>query len=359
LSIIWCAISGHGYGHAARTIPVINELGRRVPDLKAVLRTTVPAHFFRDRVTIPWELQPVQQDIGCVQKGPLYIDVPATWDAHARFHAQWEQRVTQEVSAMQSVGPQVILADTPYLAGYAGLEAGIPTVALATFTWDEVLEPLADPEQPHHQAILAEIRQCYKYADFALRIAPGLPLRSVAKVLDIGPIAQPAATRRQEVRAHLGLAESDQLVLIGFGGIPLDSLPWDRMVQMQGYRFVVDSAPTHSSSRIHARSALPYSFKTLLASADVIMTKPGYGTIVEAVALGLPVIYVRRYNFADEPPLVEFLHRYGRGSELSLADFVAGQWEPAFDAIQTASASASPPPCTGAADAAQELSRYY
>ena len=38
------------------------------------------------------------------------------------------------------------------------------------------------------------------------------------------------------------------------------------------------------------------------------MTKPGYGTILEAVALGLPVIYVRRYNFADEAPLVDFLH---------------------------------------------------
>lgn len=66
--------------------------------------------------------------------------------------------------------------------------------------------------------------------------------------------------------------------------------------------------------------------KTLLASVDVIMTKPGYSTIVEAVTLQQPVVYVRRYNFADEAPLVDYLQRYGRGIELSLDDFTQGRW---------------------------------
>ena len=95
-----------------------------------------------------------------------------------------------------------------------------------------------------------------------------------------------------------------------------------------------------------------------MASVDLIMTKPGYGTIVEAVALGMPVVYVRRYNFADEAPLVEFLHQYGRGHELSLVDFTAGNWQPAFEAIRCIQPSAIPPPITGAADAARLLAPY-
>ena len=55
MPLIWCSISGHGYGHAAQVVPVLNALGRLVPNLKALLRTTVPAGFFEPRLAIPWE----------------------------------------------------------------------------------------------------------------------------------------------------------------------------------------------------------------------------------------------------------------------------------------------------------------
>jgi hypothetical protein len=88
------------------------------------------------------------------------------------------------------------------------------------------------------------------------------------------------------------------------------------------------------------------------------MTKPGYGTIVEAVALQQPVLYVRRYNFVDEQPLVDYLHRYGRGMELSLDDFVKGRWEAALRTVLDLLTPTTPPPsATGAADAATILAK--
>src|SRR5262245_18400647 len=106
-------------------VPILNELGRHVPRLTAILRTSVPASFFRDRLTIPWSLQTSQQDIGCLQRGPLDIDIPATWEAHYTFHASWKERMAAEVSALATATPTVVLADTPYLAISAGKQAGI------------------------------------------------------------------------------------------------------------------------------------------------------------------------------------------------------------------------------------------
>jgi len=146
---------------------------------------------------------------------------------------------------------------------------------------------------------------------------------------------------------------------VGFGGIPLETLPWHEMDHMSGYQFLVDGVPPRPSSRVHSLSALPFSFKTALASADLVMTKPGYGTIVEAVALGLPVVYVRRYNFADEAPLVEFLRRYGTGQELSRDDFFSGNWRPALEALANTTPAVGRPPMTGAAEAAQSLLQYF
>ncbi|MEK7726690.1 MAG: hypothetical protein AAB311_05870, partial [Nitrospirota bacterium] len=96
-----------------------------------------------------------------------------------------------------------------------------------------------------------------------------------------------------------------------------------------------------------------------LSSVDVIMTKPGYGTTIEAVEVQTPIVYVRRYNFADEDSLVTYLHRYGRGVELSRADFLEARWEPAIRHTLTLPTPASPPPaCTGASDAANILAAY-
>jgi len=335
---------------------VLNELGRHVPRLSVLLRTTVPGSFFQDRLTVPWSLQAVQQDIGCVQKGPLDIDVSATWEAYGSFHASWETRVEAEVTSMCAAAPSLVLADTPYLALSAGKRAGIPAVVLANFTWGDILPSL--DESPHeHQVLLQSVLNAYAEAETGLRVAPGLRLSGVRKVVDVGAIAEPAQSQREQLRLRLGMSEPERLVLVGFGGIRLESFPWHEMEKMRGFRFLVDGIPPRESSRVYSLAALPFTFKTALASVDLVITKPGYGTILEALALGLPVVYVRRYNFADEGPLVEFLHAHGQGLELSRQDFLSGRWKPTLEAV--GSRKRPMVPISGAAEAAEVLAQYF
>ena len=355
---IWCAISGHGYGHAAQVVPVLNALGSLVPGVTAILRTTVPASFFRDRLAIQWTLSPAQQDVGCIQDGPLKIDIEATWAAHQHFHDTWDTRLSHEVAAMQAASPALVIADTPYLAIEAGSRAQIPTVALASFTWDLVLKEYCYASDPSQQQLIQRIRESYAKATMALRIIPAPNIDAFSHIIDIGPIARPHFPERDRLASALTLAPNERTVLVGFGGIPLTSLPLEQMEQLHRYRFLIDGPVPPGYSRIHSIETLPFSFKTLLASVDIIMTKPGYGTIVEAVALQQPVVYVRRYNFADEPPLVDYIHRCGRGIELSMDDFVQGRWEGALQRALDMPLPSLPPPPTGAAEAAHAITRY-
>lgn len=359
MPVVWAAISAHGYGHAAQVVPVLNALAAHIPKLRAILRTTVPGSFFQDRLTLPWSLQPVQQDIGCIQEGPLRIDIPATWTAHCRYHQDWEERLGQEVAALRAARPRVIIADTPYLACAAGFHAGVPAVGLANFTWSEILTNFGPEGDSRSISLLAAIDRSYRCADFGLRIAPGLPLRSYQDVIDIGPIAEPAAPKRDVVRSCLQMPEGESLVLIAFGGVRLTSLPFPTMEQLEGYRFLVDGPVPDGLARSRSLQTLPLPFKSLFASVDVVMTKPGYGTVVEAVALGIPVVYVRRNCFADEHPLVDFLKQYGRASELSSEDFSLGRWKTSLDAARRDHPQAPPPDCTGAADAVRYLLKYF
>jgi hypothetical protein len=357
---IWCAISSHGLGHAAQVVPVLNELGRTIPDLHAILRTETQAWFFKDRLTIPWTLSSAKQDIGCIQHGPLTIDVAATWEAHARFHEGWEEKIQDEIQAMRAAGPALVLSDVSHLAIEAGARAGLRAIGLCNLSWDRILEPLADPKQADHREIVTHITRAYAHADLMLRLAPGIPMTAFRQIMDIGPIADRPPSPAPDLRETLGATPSERIVLVGFGGIALDSLPLAQLDRLDGYRFLVTGPVPDGCARIRAASTLPYSFRALLASADILVTKPGYSTVVEAVALGKPVVYVRRFNFADEPALVDYLHRHGRAVELSKEDFSRGQWRRAM-----AEAAAAPlpretaPPPTGAADAARRLARDF
>jgi hypothetical protein len=358
MPLIWAAISGHGFGHAAQVVPVLNALGRLVPNLRALLRTTVPAAFFKDRLTIPWEIHAVQQDIGCIQNGPMMIDVEATWREHQRFHSTWDDRLQAEVGAMRAAAPDLVLADTPYLAVAAGKSAAVPTVALVSFTWDLVLSEYLAPPSIDGPRIIQSIRQAYAQADLALRIAPAPKMEIFQRVIDIGPVAEPASSAREQLAQSLRLGPEERTVLVGFGGIPLTSVPFEQAESLTGYRFLFDGSVPPGSRRFTSTKSLPFSFKTLMASVDVIMTKPGYGTLVEAVALRTPLVYVRRYNFADEQPLVDYLHRYGKGVELSIGDFSKGQWAAALHKVVNIPLPTAPPPLTGASEAATELKKF-
>ena len=88
------------------------------------------------------------------------------------------------------------------------------------------------------------------------------------------------------------------------------------------------------------------------------MTKPGYGTIVEAVALQQPVVYVAD-TILPMNAAGDYLHRYGRGIELSIDDFTRGRWEPTLlQALAAPLPLLPPPPPTGAAEAAEVIVRY-
>jgi hypothetical protein len=362
MPLIWCSISGHGFGHAAQMLPVLNELCHRVSGLRAILRTMVPPWFFDGRLTMAWEVSPAEQDIGCVQHGPLTIDVDATWAAHQAFHAEWEGRVLQEVAVIRHAAPDLVVSNISHLAVEAAARAGVPAVGLCSLSWDGVLEPFLDPEGPARSAqaeVVRRIRQSYGFADLMIRAAPGIPLSAFKKVVDIGPIAQPLAPDPARVRRAIGAGAHEQVVLVSFGGIMLDALPYDRLERLTSYQFIVSGPVPAGSRRVHSDASIPVSFGTLLASADMLVTKPGYSTVVEAVAQSKSVVYVRRYNFVDEDCLVAYLHRYGRAVELSAADFASGRWDTALNGVsRTSQPSETAPPATGAAEAAVILAGY-
>lgn len=359
MKVLWCSISGHGFGHGAQMVPILNALAQRVSSLQIYLRTTLPPDFFQDRLQVSWKLLPAQQDVGCLHHGPLAIDVPATWEAYEDFHRGWNLRVSGEIQEMRAVAPDLVMSNVSYLGVHAGVRAGIPTVAMGSLSWDSVLDHFERPRPEHAEAILRHIRGAYHGAQLMIRLHPAVAMRAFQESIDVGPILDPPQMRRVAIRPALSMQDDERVVLVAFGGIPLDSAPLEQLDSLKGYRFVVAGMkPIRGLSRVTFLQELPYSFRQVFAEADILVSKPGYSTIVEAVEFGIPLVYVRRYNFVDEAPLLDYLHRYGRGLELDAERFSRGEWEEALDLAQRIRPPDLPAPRSGVSASADLLAEW-
>ena len=359
MTVVWCSISAHGFGHAAQLMPILNELGTVIDDLRLVLRTQVPADFFQRHLQVKWDLQAVQQDVGCIQRGPLDLDVTATWDAYTQFHTNWERKVEEEARAIRSAKVNLVISNISHLAIAGAAQAGYPVVGIASLSWDRVLEPFVQDHSPAQLSILETIRNGYARADYIIRLHPGVEMPAFPSMVDVGPSVPLMKPTSHDLRKIMRVRENESIVLIAFGGVPLTSLPLKQMESMAGFQFLVDDLPPSLSyTRVHSLKNLAIPFSEISKQVDIIMTKPGYGTVMAAVHSGIALVYVRRGNFIDEQGLVDYTHRYGRGMELSRDDFESGDWETTLRAVLTVPDPLDPPPPPGNSAVVRLLRTY-
>ncbi|MBF0180441.1 MAG: hypothetical protein HQM03_10505 [Magnetococcales bacterium] len=313
---IWCAVSGHGFGHFSQVAPILNRLATSIPDLEIHVTGGVPQAVIARMLVRPFTHDPHNRDVGLVQSDPLEVDRRATAEAVSRLHRDWPERVAAEARRMAAWSPDLVLADIPYLSLAAARAAGVASVAIASLTWDEVLAAYL-PDHPELEEWLALMRDAYAATSLALLVTPALPTHPFPKSEVIPAITTPGVPRRERMRQVHGIADDRPVILVSLGGIPARFLPVDALVRDTRFHWLVDVPCPAEHDHMHPLRILPdLPFHDLAASVDGIVSKPGYGMAIAATASQVPFVYVRRGVFPDEPPICSWIERHGRAMEL-------------------------------------------
>jgi hypothetical protein len=122
----------------------------------------------------------------------------------------------------------------------------------------------------------------------------------------LGPVATLRRPRRDELRRKLGLEPDTRLVLVALGGIPM-RLPVERWPELPDLRWLVPAEWGAMRPDVLPLEAAGLSFADTFVSCDAVITKPGYGTFVDAACNGVPVLYLRRPGWPEEACLVDWL----------------------------------------------------
>ncbi|MFN3594991.1 MAG: hypothetical protein ACK4TK_09970 [Thiobacillaceae bacterium] len=344
-------ISHHGRGHLAQTAPVLNALQARLPCLRLTVRSALPREVLAGRIRAPFTHDPRPADCGFVMHDALRLDVEASLREHLAFHADWPARLAAEADALCGAGVDAVLSNVAYLPLAAARQAGLPAVALCSLNWLDIFRHYLG-ERAQAQAILAEMRAAYASAASFLKPEPAMPMPDLDNTRPIPPVAEPGRRRREELARRLGLAADDRLVLLGMGGIGYRP-PGERWAGDGSIHWLVpDDWP--SGRNIHAFAATGMPVADLLASCDAVVTKPGYGTFVEAAAAGIPVVYLSRPDWPETPWLTQWLHHHARAMQIDEAALQTGRLVETLKRLW-AQPAPSPVRCEGGAAAARLL----
>ena len=363
-------VSGHGFGHAVRSIEVINAILARRPETRIGVRTAAPRWLFDLTVKGKVTFSTLECDTGVVQVDALTLDEADSIRRASAFHSDLVTRAASETRILRELCAGLIVGDIPPLAFSVGASAGIPSIAIGNFTWDWVYGDY--PRVRLAPSLLPAIRTAYGKASMALRLPMSGGFETINNVKDIPFIARHATKTREEVCKLLKLPADKPLVLVSFGGYGLPALETDALAKLKKYTVVSTAnlpmgrtrketpAAERKGSFISINEEAMYDsgvrYEDLVGASEVVVTKPGYGIISEAIANDTAVLYTSRGHFPEYEVIVEEMPKYLRCAFINHDDLFAGKWETHLDKLLAQPKQKNyKKPETNGADVAAEL----
>ena len=363
-------VSGHGFGHASRTIEVINAVFARRPETRIGVRTSAPRWLFDLTVRGKIAFSTLECDTGVVQIDALTLDEADSIRRAAAFHSDLVTRAASETRVLRELGAGLIVGDIPPLAFAVSAAAGIPSIGIGNFTWDWIYADY--PRVRLAPSLLPAIRGAYTKASMALRLPMSAGFESFSNVKDIPFVARHATRTREEVCKLLKLPADKPIVLMSFGGYGLPGLDTDVLAKFKKYTVVTTAnlpvgrtrketpLAERKGSFISINEEAMYNagvrYEDLVGAAEAVVTKPGYGIIAESIANDAAVLYTSRGHFPEYDVLVEDMPKYLRTAFIGQEELFAGKWESPLDKLLAQSRPKNyKKPETNGADVAAEI----
>jgi hypothetical protein len=347
-------ISAHGLGHLAQTAPVLDALHELAPALRLTVRSALPRERLAQRIAAGFVHVPEARDFGFVMHNAVDIDLDASAKRYREFHTDWPQRVTAEANWLGQHRIDAVLSNVAYLPLAAAAQAGVFAAGLCSLNWADLFARYFGGE-PWAASIHAQILAAYNAGQGFLQITPGLPMQDIILRQEVSPIALIGQRDRQRAARLLDLDQDARWILLAMGGMEF-RLPIESWSQTAGMNWLVPGEWQVSRDDVSAFDTAGLHFSDLLASVDAVVTKPGYGTFVEAACSGIPILYLQRDDWLETPHFAAWLATHARAQMLTRERLLAGDFIDALHGLWQTPAPALPP-ATGAEEAARWLVR--
>lgn len=373
-------ITAHGYGHGTRSCDVLRALHRIAPQQPVIVTTDLPRDFLNSRLAGCNNLtfRSGAFDVGLVQKDSLQSDLFQTLEKLEALYTREEELIEQERRFIAEHNIAVVVADIPAIPLAAAQRAGIPNIAIGNFSWDWIYADYAK-DNSRWNFFAEKFRAAYAKTDLLLRLPFAPPMEQFPNRKDIPLLASPGTPCREKIRnlmletgksasnpchstpdtRHSSPQADKPWVLLSFTSLDLNFQSLENIRALSDrYEFFCVEPLQFENSCIHSISRNAVSFADILASCDIVISKPGFGLVSECIVNGKPLIYSDRGDFAEYPYLVEGIEKHLRNVHIPSTQLYAGDFFQCLEKIQSAPEPKEQLPSGGAELIAKEIMRF-
>jgi len=318
-------ITAHGYGHGVRSCDIINALRRHDPELAISVVSDLPVDFLRSRIDLPLEnFRAGSFDVGMVQLDSIQVDVEATREKVFHLLARRKELIRAEESFLLERGARVVVSDIPAIPIEAARASGIPAVAVGNFAWDWIYEDFVSRDGCWQNAV-DQFRDGYRQAALLLRLPFSEPMAAFPKREDVGLVASAGRDRRAELAAEYRIDPEKSWVLLSFTSLDWTPEVIRKIEELESYVFLTVMPLAWPGRNFRAINRHQFSFSDVIATADLVLSKPGYGILSECAVNDKTLVYAERENFREYPVLEAAVKKHLRHLHIPAADLYRGE----------------------------------
>jgi hypothetical protein len=349
-------VSDYGYGHASRSIAVVRRILDSFKGTRVFVKTSFPFDFVRR--SLPAEgVVPVrtENDIGVAfRKGSAEVDTMKTGEMLDGWLDTWDAYVRGEREFCERNGVGLILSDIAPQPFIVAEELGIPGVAVSNFTWHYIFSGIFG--SGHGTGTL---RDAYVRAESALVLPFNEKMACFRRKRDVGLVSREPTRGREEIRRMLGVREGERLVYLGIGK-SFDTIMLDGM-RCDGAEHVRFLSSSHVRLPLKGALRIPpgeTETQDFVAACDLVVSKPGYGIVSEAVRGKVPIFLFSREGFSEDGLFRDALARTGIGRTITTECFLNCGFLNELGSLDVYAASFDALPGRLSRDGADEVAGY-
>ena len=355
---IACFITSHGFGHATRSLALLNKLAEK-ENLNVVIFSTLPDWFFHENLNgISVKYHRVVTDVGLVQKSPFSHDLNLTIDRLSTFLEFKQEETEPVIQILEKELFDFIFCDISPLGLYLGNKLNIPTCLLENFTWDWIYESYLIKNQ-NFKGPIEVLKDIVSKTNLHIQTSP--ICKPVENLFQINPIFRPSRQSKLKTLEQIDINIDKPIILITTGGISQKFSFLEKIKSDEKHFYLITGDYTKmekGKNFIMIPQKNNFYFPDLVKLSDGVVGKVGYGTVAEVWGTQKPLIGIFRDNFRESVPMRSFVQQNIAGFEVSNFSFQQGDWIPKVEQLLSETLQSSSIIQNGSEEASLIISKW-
>jgi UDP-N-acetylglucosamine:LPS N-acetylglucosamine transferase len=296
-------ISDHGKGHTTRSIAVIRELKKL--NIEVTIRNSNSQAFINESLPGMKVIEGIT-DVGpSINKNGISIDEKKSNKNITNWIETVEEVSNRESMLIKKINPNLIISDISVMPLLASYKNKIPAITISNFSWYDVLKFL-----PKNS--LNKLYQYYDFSDLHIQLPLSTGLNHFKRKKSVGFVARKQITSSINLRKNLGIKKEESMILVALG-----NSKELKFKSNNNFKFLsINSKINNQNNLIDVTNWIEG--QDLVAAADLVICKCGYGFISECLTNSTPFFYTYSENHLEQREMSQKLKKMGIKNQISV-----------------------------------------